>query len=230
LIHKKLWLTCLTSMLLSGAIAGAHADSTLTNVAGTSAWVSPGISTDNGYFTTFWSPYLSGVPQDLSAPSNVTFGSFDILPTFISGSKTDGFTMPANTSVTFFFNVNGDSYEAFGTIHSSPTSITYNYSTFAGSSDSAHVSLTELLNITTSASTTNTSVVDPGTGNTSLNLGNIYVDTVSYGMPNPFNGGTSVGGFINAVPEMGTSASMVSLLCGSGLLGLVTRKRARSRA
>jgi hypothetical protein len=226
-------------LLLFGAIAGARADSTLTNIFG-GAWNS-GINSNNGYFTTTYTPYLPFVGQDLNSGSNVTFGSFNLIPTFISGSHNDGFTNLGgphhnlnNTAVTFFFTVNSNEYEVEGlinTLSKTPTtSINYNAHTGAGSSDSYRVDLTELLDVTTSTSTTNTSIIDPGTGNHSLRLGDIYVDTINYSMPNPFNGGTSIGGYINAVPEMGTSASMVSLICGSGLLGLVTRKRARSRA
>lgn len=233
MVQKKLWLTVLSTVLLCGALGSARATSVLTNIFGPSPWATTGITSDNGFFETFYTPALAGVPQSLSSLSNVNFGSFNLLPTFISGTETDGFTMPSNTGVTFFFDVteagHTDEYEVFGTINSSPTALSYDAGTGAGSSDSAKVTLYELLNVTTSTSTMNTSVIDPGTGNHSLNLGDIYVDTVNYGLPNPLNGGTSIGGSINAVPEMGTSAGMVAMLCGSGLLGLITRKRAARR-
>jgi hypothetical protein len=209
----------------------------LTNIFGSSAWTT-GVLSDHGYFTTTYTPYLPFVGQNLSAPSDVNFGSFDLLPTFLTGSHTDQYSTSADKHVDFEFDVtqggHTDEYEVLATITSPPHSLNFNGTTLAGSSGATHVNLTELEEIAVDGSpivpvtTTNTHVTDPGTGNTSLHLADIYVDTISYGLPNPFNSGTSIGGYITAVPEAGTAAGMVGLICSSGMLGLVTRRRARA--
>ena len=214
----------LSAMLLAaglffGAAATTRAAPASINVL-TTAWNS-GVNSDGGEFTNTLLPPLSN-PAALNTPSEVIFGN-----TITSGLGSDTFTdVPVDVAFSVTQNGYADSFVANGEITGA---VSYDGTT---GSSTAHVLFTSLTDTTTGQTTSLHGVLDPGSMQSSLDLitqvGTVYVD---YAQPIPFDASpTTVSGFLTpaAVPELGSCTALMSMLTGSGVLGLVFRRRNRN--
>jgi len=207
----------LAAGLLFGALATARAAPASVNVLST-AWNS-GVSSDSSVFTNTLLPPLTN-PTSLDTPSEIIFGN-----TITSGLGADTFTaVPVDVEFSITQNSQTNTFIADGVI-----SGTVSYDGVSGAS-TAHVLFTSLTDITTSQTTLLHGAIDPGSMQNALDLitpvGTVFVD---YAQPIPFDASpTTVSGYLTpAVPELGSCTAMLSMLAGSGMLGLVVRRRNR---
>jgi len=207
----------LAASLFFGAAASTRAAPASINVL-TTAWNS-GANSDASVFTNTLLPPLSN-PTNLDTPSEVIFGN-----TITSGLGVDTFSsVPVDVEFSITQNSQTNTFVADAVITGKVS-----YDGISGSS-TAHVIFTSLTDITTGQTVTTVGGLDPGSMQNALDLitpvGTVYVD---YAQPIPFSAApTTISGFLTpAVPELGSCTAMMSVLTGSGVLGLVFRRRNR---